>query len=214
MEELNMSAESRTDCGKGHSGRMRRAGFIPAVLYGPGVEDNLHVKLNHKEVDKALHTHSGSNVIVNLNVDGKDSWTVMFKNLQVHPATGVIEHVDLVSVIMDKKVVVEVPVQIIGKAEGVKLGGILQQETRSIKLECLPDRIPDSIDVDVTELDIGQSLHVNDIKLAEGLSFAEDENHTIVLISAPAAEVEEAPVEEELEGAEAAPAAEEAKKED
>jgi large subunit ribosomal protein L25 len=127
-------------------------------------------------------------VLVNLDIDGYGKKTVMFKELQLHPVKGTIEHLDLIEVLMDKKVTVEVPVHIVGKSEGVLIGGILQQESRDIKVECLPSQIPDSIDVDVTQLGIGQSLHISDIALPEGLGALDDPNTTVVSIVAPTIE--------------------------
>ena len=197
MEKVELAALPRAEMGKGVTGRMRREGYIPAVLYGPGVKESLHLKFNARDIDKAIHTHSGANVLVELSMEGdKKPRTVMFKAFQRHPVSEAIEHIDLMTVMMDKEITVEVPLQLVGKSEGVTLGGILQQEARTLKIECLPTAIPDSIEVDVTSLNIGQSLHVSDIKLPEGLKAVEDEKMTVVLVAAPVAEEEEKTAEE------------------
>ena len=196
MEQLKLAALKREEFGKGPAGRFRRNGLIPANLYGPNIKKNVPVTLKTREVDKALHGHAGGNALINLDVEGLGKKTVMFKELQRHPATGDIEHIDLIEVLMDHKVTVEVPVNIVGKAEGVELGGILQQETRKIKAECLPTQIPDSIDVDVTQLVIGQSLHVGDITLPEGLVVLDDPKTTIASVVAPTVEAEVKTAEE------------------
>jgi large subunit ribosomal protein L25 len=188
MEQLDLVGRKREEFGKGPSGRLRRSGFVPANLYGPSIEKNLPITLKTKEVEKLLQGHSAGNVLVNLDIDGYGKKTVMFKELQLHPVKGTIEHLDLIEVLMDKKVTVEVPVHIVGKSEGVLIGGILQQESRDIKVECLPSQIPDSIDVDVTQLGIGQSLHISDIALPEGLGALDDPNTTVVSIVAPTIE--------------------------
>jgi large subunit ribosomal protein L25 len=213
MDQVDMTAWGRELLGKEDSGRLKRDGFVPAVLYGPGIDKNLHLKLIQKDVERALHTHSGANVLLNLKVDSDKPRTVMFKSYNRHPAKGTLEHLDLMTIVLDKLVTVDVPVHIIGKSEGVKLGGMLQQEARSLKIECLPTAIPDSIDVDVTTLDIGQSIHIKDLSLDKGLSVIDDENLTIVLVAAPVEE-EEVKTAEETEAELAESFKEEGKDED
>jgi large subunit ribosomal protein L25 len=198
MEQLNLAAKMREVFGKGPSGRLRRSGFVPGNLYGPSIEKNVPLTFNTKEVEKVLSGHSAGNVLVNLDVEGYGNKTVMFKELQLHPVMGTIEHIDLIEVLMDHKVTVEVPVHIVGKAEGVTLGGILQQGSREIKVECLPTQIPETIEVDVTRLVIGQSLHIGDITLPEGISTLDDPKTTIVSVVAPTVE-EEVKTAEEVE---------------
>lgn len=190
MEQINLSAQPRNEIGKGHAGRIRAAGSVPAVLYGASIKGALALKLNGKELDKVLHTAAGGNVLVNLSVEGdKKARMVMFKELTRHPLKGSIEHVDLMEILMDHKIVVEVPLHVIGKAAGLAYGGIVSQELRKLKVECLPTQIPDSIDVDVTPLNVGFSIHVKDLKLAEGLKPIGDPDSTIVSVVAPTAEV-------------------------
>jgi large subunit ribosomal protein L25 len=196
MEQLDLAARIREEFGKGPSGRLRRSGFVPANLYGPSIEKNVPITLKTKEVEKVLQGHSAGNAIISLDVEGYGKKTVMFKELQLHPARDTIEHIDLIEVLMDQKVIVEVPLTIVGKSEGVAIGGILQQESREIKVECLPSIIPDSIDVDVTRLGIGQSLHVGDIVLPEGLVSQDDATTTIVSVVAPTVEAEVKTAEE------------------
>ena len=198
MEQVDMSAWPRKEIGKGPCGRLRRQGFIPAVLYGPGMDENLYLKLGIKEVEKALFTHSSGNMLVNLKVEGEGARTVMFKTLTRDPLRDTIEHIDLLNILMDHKVVAEVPVVIKGQALGIADGGILQQETRKLRVECLPTQIPDRIEVDVKELGIGDSIHVRDLTLPEGVRVKDDEGTTIVLVSVPAAEVEVKPAVEEV----------------
>ncbi len=205
MEQISLSAHKRTDTGKGAARRLRRAGFVPAVLYGPGVKGAVTLALSNKELEKTLHTTAGENVLVNLDIEGDSgSRTVMFREIARDPVRGALEHVDLLEVAMDHEVTVEVPVHFTGKSEGVALGGILQSDMRRLKVQCLPGRIPESIDIDVTGLQIGQSLHVKDIKLPEGVKCIDDPEHTVVSVQAPAVEAA-APKAEEVE--EAAPEA-------
>lgn len=190
MEQINLSAKKRENTGKGPARRLRSSGFIPAILYGAHVQDAITLALDNKELEKVLHTAAGGNVLVSLNLEGdKKPRMVMFKEIMRHPLTSSIEHVDLFEVLMDHKVTVEVPIHIVGKAQGVALGGIVQQEARKVKVECLPTNIPDSLDADVTPLGIGQSLHVRDIKLTEGVRVLADADMTIVSVVAPTVEV-------------------------
>ncbi len=215
MERINLSAKSRQETGKGPARRLRNSGLVPAVLYGSGIKGAVPVSLNGKELDKILHTAAGGNVLVNLNVEGDRNRTVMFKEILRHPLKGSIEHVDLLEILMDHKLTVEVPIHIVGKAAGLAFGGIVSQEHRKIKIECLPTHIPDSFDLDVTPLGIGQSLHVKDIQLAEGLRALDDLDMTIVSIVAPTAEVAPKTAEEvEAELAKSFEEKEEAKKEE
>jgi large subunit ribosomal protein L25 len=189
MEQINLSAQPRAERGKGPAGRLRVAGRVPGILYGPGVEGSIALALDMKELDKTLHTHAGGNVLVTLDIVGDKSRTVMFKEVVRHPLRGTVMHVDLLEVNMNELVEIEVPVHLTGKAAGLAYGGIVQHETRTITIECLPSQIPDSIDVDITALNVGQSLHVKDIPLASGLKAVDDADLTIVSIVSPTAEV-------------------------
>lgn len=216
MEQINLAAKPRQETGKCPAGRLRRSGKVPAVLYGSGMKGALPLTLDGKELDRILHTAAGGNVLVKLSLEGQPKpHTVMFKEIERHPLKGSILHVDLLEILMDKKILVEVPVHIVGKAEGVALGGIIQQEARKIRIECLPNQIPDSIDVDVTPLGIGQSIHVRDIKLPEGARAAGEASQTLVSVVAPTAEVAPKTAEEvEAELKKSFEEKEEAKKEE
>ena len=215
MEQINLTARSRGEIGKCPSRRLRTRGEIPAVLYGPGIKGSIPLSFSTKELDNVLHTAAGGNVIVNLSVEGeKKPRTVMFKEISHHPLSGGIEHVDLLEVLMDRKVIVEVPIHIAGKAAGIALGGILQQEARKVRIECLPTQIPDFIDADVTALGIGRSLHMRDISLPEGVKVF-DLDMTVASVVAPTIEVAPKTAEEvEAELAKSFEVKEEEKKEE
>jgi large subunit ribosomal protein L25 len=190
MEKIDLSAKKRETTGKGPARRLRSSGLVPAILYGAHVKSSITLALDNKELEKVLHTGAGGNVLVNLSLEGdKKPRMVMFKEIMRHPLTRSIEHVDLFEVLMDHKVTVEVPLHVVGKAQGLALGGIVQQEARRVKVECLPTGIPDSLDIDVTPLGIGQSLHVRDIKLTEGIKILADADMTVVSVVAPTSEV-------------------------
>lgn len=189
MEQINLSAQQRQEKGKNAARRLRASGKVPGILYGKGIKDSLSVTVDMKELDKALHTHAGGNVLVNLDVTGDKRRTVMFKEVLRHPLSGTVEHIDLLEVQMDHRIAVDVPVHLSGKAAGIAFGGIVQHETRKLRIECLPSDIPDSIEVDITPLGVGHSFHVRDIQLKEGLKALDDADLTVVSIVAPTAEV-------------------------
>ncbi|MDO8426132.1 MAG: 50S ribosomal protein L25 [Deltaproteobacteria bacterium] len=215
MEQINLLAKSRQETGKGPARRLRNSGLVPAVLYGSGIKGAVSISLNGKELQKVLHTAAGGNVLVSLSVEGDKTRTVMFKDILRHPLKGSIEHVDLLEILMDHKIIVEVPVHITGRAAGLAFGGIVSQDHRKVRVECLPSQIPDSFDVDVTPLGIGQSFHVKDINLPEGLKALDDPDMTIVSVVAPMAEVAPKTAEEvEAELAKSFEEKEEVKKEE
>lgn len=198
MEQIELAAQPRTGVGKEISKKLRRDGFVPCILYGPACEKAAPLSIKTLDLYKVLTTEAKGNVLVNLKIEGdkKTARTVMFKGLQHDPVKRNIIHADLYELTMDSKLVVDVPIHLTGKAQGVALGGILHQESRTIKVECLPNQIPDMIDVDITNLLIGQSIHVKDIILPQGLKTIGDPNLTIALVAAPMAEVEVKTAEE------------------
>ena len=197
MEELNLSVEKRADVGKGSARQLRRAGNVPAVLYGSGVKESINLQLPTGDLEQVLQAVSGRKVLLNLTIAGeKNARRTILQDVQRHPLLRTPTHVDFYEVAKGDKVVVEVPVSVVGKAEGVGLGGILQQDLRTIEVECLPTDIPDTIEVDVTPLGIGASIHVSDLTASAGQVYLSDPHMTIVSVVAPAAEVEEKSAEE------------------
>ena len=198
MEQIELVAQQRTGIGKETVKKLRKEGLIPCILYGPAFKEAVPLTVTVLELSKALSTEAKGNVLVNLKIEGdkKKTRTVMFRGFQRDPLKRNIIHVDLYELLMDHKLIVDVPVHLTGKAQGVALGGILQQESRTLKVECLPNQIPDKIDVDVTSLTIGYSIHVKDITLPQGLKVVGEPNQTIALVAAPTAEVEVKSAEE------------------
>jgi large subunit ribosomal protein L25 len=205
MEKPVLNAEVREQTGKEMAKKLRAKGLMPAIFYGPNSE-TIALTLDPKELSKTLHTEAGENVLIDLNIrKGEESLkkVVMLKELQVQPLQRKALHADFFEVSMDVMVAVEIPVHLLGKSEGVKVGGILEQVQRTIQIECLPGDIPRSIDVDVSALMIGDSIHVSDLKL-EKFKILSDLNLTIATVVPPVAEAK--PAEEAV--AEEAPEAE------
>ena len=192
MKLLELNANIRKDVGNGAARALRRQGMIPAVFYGPGT-DSVLLTINSGDLEKVLKINNSSQVLVNLNVKNGDSYTKpsMIKELQRHPVSQEYLHIDFYEIDMDRKITVKVPVVPFGSAKGVELGGILQIIRREMEILCLPSDIPEAIRVDVTDLDIGDSLHVKDITQEGSFEFQEDENSTIITLVSPKVEVEE-----------------------
>lgn len=191
MEQIKLNAASREKAGKGLN-QLRLSGFVPAILYGKKQTPQL-LQVNMKEVERAVRSESGFNTIFDLTLDGKSSGLVRICDYQADPIKRLLTHLDFLTVDLKEKVVVEVPVHIVGKAEGVKLGGILEQQRRTLELKCLVTQIPDHIEIDVTALVIGQGIHANDVKLPEGVEFPHEQNFVIVAVVPPVKEEEVAP---------------------
>ena len=206
MTAVALAAQSRTETGKGVARSLRRQALTPAVFYGPEI-DPIPLSLQAGDLEKLIHTGAGENILIDLNIeDGKStqSHRAMIKEIQTDPVKRNILHVDLYAVSMDKKISVEVPITLTGTAVGVSEGGILQQTTRTLEVSCLPDRIPESFELEVTDLAIGDSLHVSDLEISEGIDVLVEEQLTIASVVPPTAveEIEPEVLEEEEEGEE------------
>ncbi|HZI94969.1 MAG TPA: 50S ribosomal protein L25 [Patescibacteria group bacterium] len=209
-KDIVVEAEKRTDLGKNASRRIRRSGKIPAVLYGgDGSVETLAVDPKHLEA--ILHSEAGENTLfgVNLMPGGRVPGRVMIKEHQVDPITDRVTHADLMRIAMDKAIRVQVTIHHVGIAKGVKLqGGILDHPLREVEVECLPADIPERIEVDITELDLGKSLRVSDLTAPPGVKILTDPATAFISVVAPTVEKEpvaavegaavEAPTEPEL----------------
>jgi large subunit ribosomal protein L25 len=204
-------AEPRTGTGKGVARKLRAAGRIPGVVYGPG-KPPTPVTLDPRALERVLHgSGSGMNTLIDLDVSGLRR-TVLVKELQRDPVRGAWLHADLYEVDLEKPIRVEVPLHFVGKAKGIEFGGILDHAVRELEIMCLPRAIPDHIEVNVDSLEIGQSLHVRDLTLPEGVTLLSDPDLTVASVLLPAAVEEAAPAAAEVapvEGAEAAKTEEE-----
>lgn len=199
MAALKITAEARENSGKGVARKLRQAGRIPAVLYGQG-HDGVSLSLDSYELNQLLSTAGARTSILELEVKGSDRsgmQNVLIKEVQRHPYKDLILHMDFLEVAMDELITVMVPIEVLGTPKGVTIDdGILEMKRRELEIECLPNVIPDSLTVDVTELEIGDAIHVEDIEVPEGITIIHETNFTLLTVVAPAVEVEP---EEELE---------------
>lgn len=211
MRQENLAVKIREDKGKGVARRLRSQGMIPAVFYGSKTE-TIHLAVGSKELKTILNSESGSSTFLNLNFgEGKKEEKIaVIKDLQIDPVKDTLIHADFFELSMNEKMTSSVPVELVGKAEGVELGGTLQPIRRELEVSCLPKDLPNVIEIDVTTLGLGQSIHVDDVKLPEGVEVPHDVNFTVAVMLAPrgAAEAEEEVVEGEGDAAVEAPEAE------
>jgi len=196
MERHSIEAELRTETGKGAARRIRRSGLIPGVVYGRGNEPR-SIKVDPQDIEKLLL----SNAIFDLTFVGEDGEesTVIIKDYQKDVIKQNLLHVDFQFISMDEKITISVPMKLEGEAVGVRDGGVLQQLLREIDIDVLPSEIPEEITIDISELDVGESLSVADLELAESIDLVTDSDEVIVTVVTPTELAEEDEEEEEDE---------------
>jgi large subunit ribosomal protein L25 len=203
MASVSLNGLARTDRGTGVARKLRRDGRIPAVIYGHGREP-LSLTVEARELEKLLEKVSAASTVIELSLDGAVSKTLI-RELQRHPVKRNIIHVDFQALVAGEKVTVSVPLRFIGTADGVRnSGGILEETMHQVHIRVDPSIIPNHIDVDVTPLTIGHSVHIRDLQLPEGVSVLDDPGATICVCTAPKAAVETV-AGAEAEGGTAAP---------
>ncbi len=201
MSVESLSVQSRHGSGKGVARKLRAAGQVPGILYGEG-EASQSIQLDAAMFDRLMRA-GAHHRLMDVTVDDGQVVKALVREVQIHPVSRLVEHVDLQRVSMQKRIHVQVPLVLIGKPEGVRnQGGILEHNLREVEIECLPSDIPEQIEVDVNDLNVGQALHISDL-VREGLSFLGHPGTTVATVSLPAAERSH-----EEEAAEAAAAAE------
>ena len=206
-KEITVAAEVRTSRGKNEARRTRAAGNIPAVVYG-AYQDPVSVAVNPRELSKIIRSSTGLNTIFTLAIAGGENTPVMLVDRQVDPIRGLLLHADLKRIDLTKRIRVTVPVVTSGEAAGVKVqGGLLEIISRAIEIECLPDEIPESFTVVVTELMIGQGKRASDVELSGSMKLVSDPQTVIAHCVAMRAEEVVAPVEGAVPVVEAVPAA-------
>jgi large subunit ribosomal protein L25 len=198
LELHELKTTIRTKVGNGPARVLRRDKKIPAVLYGPGIQPML-LTVNVPDLEKVIKDSKTDQVLVNLIVENGGSVTksAMIKDMQVDPVSNSFVHVDFYEIAMDRKINVMVPIRTIGNAAGVEVGGLLQIIRRELEVSCLPHHIPEVIEIDVTDLNIGDSIHVQEIGLPEHVDIATEANFTVLTVGSQ--KTEEAEVQEESE---------------
>lgn len=188
MDQFVISSSFREATGKGPNRRLRRSGKIPAVLYGHKSK-NVAIEVDPKEIFKILHSQSGENTIIELVVPGRDKINCMIKEYQLEPVSHELLHADFYEVAMDEALEVDVPLMVKGEAYGVKTeGGLLDIVHREIHVECLPGDIPEHIEVDVTDMKIGDLLRVRDLQVSDKIKILDDPESVVVAVEHPRAE--------------------------
>ena len=200
MAQITLVARIRENKGKGAARELRRNDKIPAIFYGPGRKPRM-LAISYSDLDGILKRAASENIILELQIEsdsGSDATTVMLKELQIDPINDSFLHADFYEVSMDKEITVDVPIHLVNTPAGVITGGVLQFVRRELAISCLPDKLVDSFDIDVSGLDIGDSIHIRDIELPEGIRPLDEEHLTIAVVAAPTVVAEEA--KEEVEG--------------
>ncbi len=199
-----ISSKARVGTGKSVTRKLRAAGEIPSVVYGPG-SDMMNLSIDAHKFSQQRSTFRRSHLF-NMEVEGKDSFKALVRDIQRNPVTDQYLHIDFYAVDMNKPLRVEIVIVLDGKSIGVAQGGQLTQRTRMTEIECLPADIPPPLSVDITDLDIGDTIYLRDIKLPKGVEFVGDTNDIVVNVIEFIEEEEE--TTETEEGAEVAAAAE------
>ncbi len=221
QQRVEVQADYREETGSAVSRRLRRAGKVPAVLYGHEI-NGVSLTLDHRTMDRLLGAE-GYSGLISLKVandkqglDKDGPLLVLVKSHQADPITRNLTHIDFYKVNLKEEVTVSIPIHMEGMAPGVKAGGILDVIRREIEVKCLPDKIPEFVTADVSSMEMGDSLHVEDLQMPEGVQVHADTNYTIAAVVAPTKIEEPAPTEEveavegAAEGGEAKPAEEKA----
>ena len=193
MEKIKLAAQVREKTGKGVARKLRQSGLVPAVLYGKD-KDPQTLIVDPQEVRAYL----AGNVIFDLEIEGLGKETAMIKEVQRDVISGDIKHIDFLHISMDEKVTVTVPITLVGDAAGVQEGGVIQQLLWELEVECLPLEIPETIEIDISNLGIGESLSVSEVSAPGGTDILTSGEEVIVTIVQPTATVEETDAEEEV----------------
>lgn len=192
--KITLEAQLRTETGKGAARSLRRHGFVPAVIYGHG-EQTRACKVNTKQLGKLLTSVSYENTLIDLKLDDGESPRVLIREVQLHPYRPEVLHVDFLTVHKGEKVRLDVPINLVGVAPGVKEGGIMEHLRHEVEIRCDPDMIPETLDVDISGMGIGDSLTVADLEPAKGVEILSDPAAAICSVVPPTVHK----VEEEVE---------------
>jgi large subunit ribosomal protein L25 len=200
MATVSLSANARDGKGKGAARSLRSQGQVPAVIYGHGRQPQ-PLALNARDLDKLLSHIQAESTVIEVTVDGHTAKTLI-REIQRHPIKRQILHVDFQALVAGEKVTVSIPIVLLGVPEGVRLeGGVLDQTLREIEIEVDPSNIPDHVEYDITNMVIGDSVHISDLKVPEGVEVIDDPETSVAVLAAPRAVIEEVvAVAEPVEG--------------
>ncbi len=205
MAHFDLTADVRAETGKGAAKRLRNDKRIPAVFYGPKAGP-VQLSVGTSDLQGILKQVSRESAIIDLKMAAGDGnvqdATVMIKELQVDPLRGDYLHADFYEISMDKEVTADIAVNLVGEPVGVTKGGILQTIRREITISCLPDKLVEQLDVDVSELEIGDAVHIEDLQFPEGITTDQEGHLTVAVVAAPTVEEEPEEEAEEVEGLE------------
>ena len=200
-EQITLRAETGRTTGSRASRRLRREGNVPAIVYGKNAVP-LPFAVDHRELRAALTTEAGLNALISLEV-GSDKILTLPRIVETHPFRREIRHVDFVTVLLTDTVTTEIPVHLVGESVGIEAGGVLSTARNVVQIEALVTNIPSYVELDISALEIGDALRIEDLPKIEGVSYMEDPEYTVVSITVPAAlEAEEPEEGEEVEGEE------------
>ncbi len=202
MEQLSLNAQMRDQKGKSAARKLRRQKKVPAILYGPDTEPVM-IAVDYPELLRVVNRATGENIFLDLHLQtdaGVEIKKVMLKELQTDPVKDTFLHADFYAISMDKELTFEIPIILDNTPVGVSKGGVLQHALRELTITCLPDKLIDSVHVDVSGLEIGDAIHVKDLQLPEGIEVEDEPETTIAVVVAPAVTAEE--LAEEVEEAE------------
>ena len=186
MGDVKFAVEAREERGKGPARRLRQRGMAPGIVYGGG-RPATAIAFDVGTLERLLATsHGGLNTLIDLEGDSPAAGrTVIAKELQREPVRGQITHVDFFEIDLKEKIEVSVPIHLVGTAAGVVLGGVLDQQQREVTLLCMPDSIPDEIEVDVSGMELGDSLHIRDLVVPPGTEFHTEDSLTVATVLVP-----------------------------
>ena len=202
MKDTKLIAKNRDLQGSSNSRRLRKAGSLPCVVYGEGKEASA-IQIETHAFEQLLHHHATETLITEIALEGAAEIQVLVKDVQRHPVSGDIIHVDLLKIVAGQAIQVDILVALVGEAAGVKEGGVIEQVMHSIAIECLPKDLIESIEVDISEMGIGDVLCISDLNLSSKYKTQVGEDAIVVSVVEPRAEEEpEEEVDEAVEGAE------------
>jgi large subunit ribosomal protein L25 len=198
--QTTLSALSRSGTGKGAARTLRRTGLVPAIVYGHG-EETRACSVNRKELERVITTRGYESTLIELKLDDGKSQNVLIREVQIHPYRPEVLHVDFLAVHKGEKVKLEVAVRLLGEAPGVKEGGIMEHLRHEVEIRCIPSKIPEALEFDISELGIGDGVTVGDLTVLEDVEILTDSTATIASIVPPTVHKVEEPVEglEEVE---------------